>query len=63
MKINPKFILDKKKKVVIITLKELERLVDKLEDYYDYLDMREIKRPKLEECVDLEDIMSKLLNS
>ncbi len=59
MKINPKFICDEKgkRKVAIITMRQFEKLADKLEDYYDYLAVRKIKKQKITKFYTLDEIM------
>jgi hypothetical protein len=61
-KIKPKFMVDenKKKRGVFITLREFNKLIDLLEDYQDYLFVKNYKRDPRERLYTLEEVKSEL---
>ncbi|MCF7800127.1 hypothetical protein K9L05_03650 [Candidatus Babeliales bacterium] len=58
LKLKTKFVFDEnnKKNGVVLNFKDYEKLIDELEEYEDFLDIKNYKVPKKEEFIPFEQI-------
>ncbi|MFA5075156.1 MAG: hypothetical protein WC436_03585 [Candidatus Babeliales bacterium] len=58
LKLKTKFVFDEKNKKngVVLSFKDYEKLIDELEEYEDFLDIKNYKMPKSEEFIPFEQI-------